>query len=196
MSLWQQISHSFGIFGNISDEELMAKVKYDDDRNAFRALFERHHKAVFLRLMRMGCDQAVAEEVVQDVFLSVFRSRATYRDEAAFRPWITVMARHRLIDLHRAHAVNSWSNGQDIESIIDESEGLEIAFINKEERKILENSLAKLKNNERELIVLWMDDFSYDEIAQVVGKSVSAVKFALHQIKKKLTEFNSDVENV
>lgn len=188
MSLWQSLTHSLGLLSGVSDEDLMAKVKYEDDRGAFRALFERHHKAVFARLIRMGCDKELAEEVVQDVFLSVFRSRHTYRDESAFRPWITVMARHRLIDLHRAHATQSWGQGADIDTLIDESDSLEVAFIKKEEREVIENGLASLKTTDRELVVLWMDDFSYEEISEVVGKSVSAVKFALHQAKKKLIE--------
>src|SRR5690606_23084428 len=140
------------------------------------------------RLIRMGCDRELAEEVVQDVFLSVFRSRHTYRDESAFRPWITVMARHRLIDLHRAHATQSWGQGIEVDSISDETDSIEDALIKKEEREIIESGLASLKNTDRELVVLWMDDFSYEEISEVVGKSVSAVKFALHQAKKRLVE--------
>lgn len=186
--MWQSLTHSLGLLSGVSDEDLMAKVKYEDNRGAFRALFERHHKAVFARLTRMGCDQAVAEEVVQDVFLSVFRSRHTYRDESAFRPWITVIARHRLIDLHRAHASHSWGHGSEIDTLIDESDSLEVALIKKEEREIIESGLAELKNTDRELVVLWMDDFSYEEISEIVGKSVSTVKFALHQAKKKLID--------
>jgi RNA polymerase sigma-70 factor (ECF subfamily) len=130
----------------------------------------------------------MAEEVVQDVFLSVFRARHTYRDESAFRPWITVMARHRLIDLHRAHATQSWGQGAEVEELVDDADSLEVSFIKNEERAILENGLTSLKELDRELLVLWMDDFSYEEISEVVGKSVAAVKFALHQAKKKLIE--------
>lgn len=196
MSFWQGLTHSLGLLSGVSDEDLMAKVKYDDNRGAFRALFERHHKAVFARLIRMGIDNQLAEEIVQDVFLSVFRSRQTYRDESAFRPWITVMARNRFIDLHRAHATKPLGQGSDIDNIIDESDSLEVALIKKEERDVIEKGLASLKSTDRELVVLWIDDFSYEEISQVVGKSVAAVKFALHQAKKKLIEHGQNRNEV
>ena len=95
MSIWRQISYSLGLFSGTSDEDLMSLVKAESSESAFRALFERHHKAVFNRLMRMGCSQTVAEEIVQDVFMNVFRARESYKEGSAFRPWITVMARNR-----------------------------------------------------------------------------------------------------
>lgn len=186
MQLWQKIHQIFDRLSGVSDEELMSMVKNDDNHSAFRALFERHYQSVFARLVRMGCSASVAEEVVQDVFLAVFRSRKTYRDGAIFRPWITVMARNRLIDYHRANALQSWGQGSEIDQLIDDNQEIDQQFIAKEERQQFEAALSKLQHSERELLVLWLDEFSYEEIAQVVDKSVAAIKFSLHHVKKKV----------
>jgi len=185
VKLWHQISYSLGLLSGTSDEELMSLVKGSNHQGAFRALFERHHYAVYLRLIRMGCPSMIAQEIVQDVFLSVFRARETYKEESAFRPWITVMARNRLIDLYRSRAI-AYDLDLGNQDFIDETQEIEAHFIHKEKIEMLEASLASLKLSERELITLWLDDFSYEEMSNIVGKSISAVKFALHHAKKNL----------
>ena len=67
-------------------------------------------------------------------------------------------------------------------------DSIEEIYWKKEQIHSLELFLTQLKMTERELIALWLDDFSYEEISNIVGKSVSAVKFSLHQAKKNLVQ--------
>lgn len=190
MTFWQQLNLTLGFYSNISDEALMGRVKEGDDRTAFRALFERHYRQVYARLIKMGCPASLAEDIVQDVFLAVYRSRETYRNHASFRPWVTAMARNRLIDYWRSHNRQLIDDHAELDELDLNKQTVEEELIKKEELELLENGLSKLKQQDRELITLWIDDFSYEEIAEIVGKSVAAVKFALHQAKKKLAKQN------
>src|ERR1043166_640806 len=75
------------------DAELMLRVK-DGDGASFGLLLEKHRSAVIHFLYRMVQNHAVAEELAQEVFLRVYRSRATYEATAKFTTWLFRIATH------------------------------------------------------------------------------------------------------
>ena len=75
------------------DAELMLRVK-DGDGASFAALLEKHRSPVVHFLYRMVQNQAVAEELAQEVFLRVYRSRASYEPTAKFTTWLFRIATH------------------------------------------------------------------------------------------------------
>src|SRR3984885_5577555 len=75
------------------DAQLMLQVK-DGDEESFRLLLEKHRNPVIHFVYRMVQDRAVAEELGQEVFLRVYRSRATYEPTARFTTWLFRIATH------------------------------------------------------------------------------------------------------
>src|SRR5450631_1997349 len=75
------------------DAELMLRVREGDD-TSFALLLERHRGPVIHFLYRMVQDQGVSEELGQEVFLRVYRSRATYEPTAKFTTWLFRIATH------------------------------------------------------------------------------------------------------
>src|SRR3569832_1445572 len=75
------------------DAELMLRVK-DGDGASFGLLLEKHRSSVIHFLFRMVQNHAVAEELAQEVFLRVYRSRATYEPTAKFTTWLFRIATH------------------------------------------------------------------------------------------------------
>ena len=73
------------------DEELMLRVQ-DGDQSAYRELFERHHARVYGYLLRRMQDRQVADGLVQETFLSVYRARHTWKADRPFRPWLFTIA--------------------------------------------------------------------------------------------------------
>src|SRR6266568_3484660 len=82
------------------DAELMLRVK-DGDGTSFAVLLEKHRVPVIHFLNRMVQDQAVSEELAQEVFLRVYRSRATYEPTAKFTTWLFRIATHLALNLLR-----------------------------------------------------------------------------------------------
>src|SRR5665213_4197444 len=75
------------------DAQLMLRVK-DGDDDSFRVLLEKHRNPVVHFVYRMVQDQAVSEELAQEVFLRVYRSRETYEPTARFTTWLFRIATH------------------------------------------------------------------------------------------------------
>src|SRR4051794_11149770 len=82
----------------LADEELMHLV-YRNDATAFEVLYDRHADAAFSLAYRMCAQRALAEDVVQEAFLSLWRSRARYdRRRGSVRTWVLGIVHNRAID--------------------------------------------------------------------------------------------------
>src|SRR5579871_659749 len=75
------------------DAELMLRVR-DGDEDSFRVLLEKHRNPVIHFLFRMVQDQPVSEELAQEVFFRIYRSRASYEPTARFTTWMFRIATH------------------------------------------------------------------------------------------------------
>jgi RNA polymerase sigma-70 factor (ECF subfamily) len=83
--------------GGHTDEDLL-RAMADDDRGALRELYDRHASWLLLRLRHRGADADLAEEVVQDTFLAVWRKPLAYSGTGAVAAWIWGIGIRRLID--------------------------------------------------------------------------------------------------
>jgi RNA polymerase sigma factor (sigma-70 family) len=86
-----------------SDEALMLAYRGGDAR-AFAALFDRHERSVYRFLLRSTKDAAVADDLLQEVWLAVVRNASAYAARAKFRTWLFAIARSKLIDHWRTTA--------------------------------------------------------------------------------------------
>lgn len=81
----------------LEDRELMRRVQ-QDDRAALAELFERHHRTVHGLLARYTGDLTRADDLVQETFLQVWRSRQRYQEQGSFRSWLVTVAMNKLRD--------------------------------------------------------------------------------------------------
>jgi len=153
------------------------------DRRAFKALYDATAPKLFGIVLRIVRDRAVAEEVLQDVFLRVWQNAATYAPEAG-QPltWLASVARYRAIDVVRRRreiAIGSSEEGDDwVESIVDLRDG-EAELI---DRDRLRHCLGRLEEAQRTCLVLaYCEGFSREELAARYGRPVNTIKTWLHR---------------
>ena len=98
----ERVQSSVGCFAATLDydAELMLRVK-EGDEASFTLLLEKHRNSVVNFLYRMVQNQAVAEELAQEVFLRVYRSRSTYEPTAKFTTWLFRIATHLALNALR-----------------------------------------------------------------------------------------------
>jgi RNA polymerase sigma-70 factor (ECF subfamily) len=89
---------------SITDEALMLRYAEQGDVAAFESLYRRHRGALARYLHRNTGSPAAGDELFQDVWLGVVRSRAAYRASASFRTWLFTLAHNRLVDHYRSGA--------------------------------------------------------------------------------------------
>jgi RNA polymerase sigma-70 factor (ECF subfamily) len=189
-NLWRD--GRFSIQNAVTDESLMRAVR-DGDVNQLGPLFERYHTRLFAFLYRMTGRRAAAEDLVQDVFVRVLRYRATFRDEGRFDTWIFRIARNVRVDHFRHLVPEDPLEGPVLDRPSPEpGPGVRLERVRDHER--LECALARLRDDRRELIVLARyEAMPHDQIAEILGIDVGAVKVRLHRAVAELRDlFHED----
>jgi len=164
------------------------------DARAFTALALAHRGAVYRFALRMTRDQAAAEDVLQETFLTALRSLPGWRAEGEFRGWLLAIARSQVLRRVRRR-VGEPQGFEGLDSV--EALGVEAGWgapleaealrERVERRATLETALARLDDVERE-VLLWRDveGLSGEETARLAGLTLPAMKSRLHRARLKL----------
>lgn len=163
-------------------EALLAAVAAGD-RRAYERLYQRTSAKLFGVALRIVRDRATAEEVLQDIYLSVWRSAPSYAAEKA-RPmtWLITIARNKAIDVARGRRevlLDPDEDGADPFAAIPDPFDAAAAFA---DRDALARCLDLLEETQRHCILLaYCEGWSREELAQRTGKNVNTIKTWLHR---------------
>lgn len=179
----------------MTDELIMEAVKNGDLQQA-TLLFERYHKRIFYFLARMTMDRDLAEDLTQNVFLRIIKYRNSYRDGLRFQSWIYQVARNVFSD-HYQSQKNKFSDFVDVEKVSDYMPDANDAEEMDEKEKLLHRSMAKLSEEQRELLVLTrFQHMKYEEVATIMDTTVANIKIKVHRAIIKLREHYFELEKI
>jgi RNA polymerase sigma factor (sigma-70 family) len=151
-------------------------------------LFERYHGPVFDFLSRMTGDRVAAEDMVQDVFMRILKYRSTFRDEGTFETWLFRIARNARADYFRQRPVTEPLAEEALERP-ESQPGPAGRLEASRERARLRQALLRLREDKREILVLARyRDLKYEQIAEILGIEVGAVKVRVHRAVRELRE--------
>jgi RNA polymerase sigma-70 factor (ECF subfamily) len=178
------------------DAALMLRVKQGDGA-AFAALVDKYKQPVLNLVYRMLHDATEAEDLAQNVFVQVFRSAHRYEVSAKFSTWLFTIARNlALNELRRRSRHPSESmdatrpehDDQPLQQFEDKKTfSPPESLLHRELEQKIERALAELPENQRTAILLCrQDELSYEEIAKVLGCSLSATKSLIHRGRETL----------
>lgn len=172
-----------------SSEELIAGIRQGDE-NAFRLIFEQHHRFVFRFLYGMVGERRLAEELMQETFMQAYKNIGTVRDEAKFLSWLCGIARHvALHSLRSRPGKNQWIgiDDQEVTELKDAQLTPETRMLNTELKAVIHDALAALDEDKRGVFILKvLQQMSYEEIAEVTGFSIPKLKTDLHRAKAQM----------
>ena len=151
-------------------------VRYQQgDATAFRELFEALQRPLRAYMIGLTRDVARAEDLVQETFLHLHRSRQTYRPPRPVRPWAFGIARYVFLMERRARGRRKRVINEDLELLPTRAFG-------HADREAVRGALGKLPEDQRELLLLhhvW--GFSFAEIGQTLGIRANAAKVRSHR---------------
>jgi len=188
---------------NETDEALMLAFARGN-MNAFEQLYDRHETGVWRFVFRSVQNQAVADDLVQELWFAVARTAASYEPTAKFKTWLFTMARNRVID-HARTAKNHTSidaENDDGESMFsdlaaDSRLGPLRQVTSREQAKALLAAIEQLPPDQREAFLLQAEgDMSVDDIAAATRVSFETDKSRLRYARNKLKELLADFAEV
>src|SRR5215470_19657515 len=171
-----------------TDENLMLAVR-GGDVSKLGLLFDRHHRVLFDFFARMTGSRALAEDLVQDVFFRILKYRATFREDSRFKAWMFHIARNARVDYYRKHHPETVLPEDDTAGFQSSMPAPGRALEHEEQITLLECAMFKLPAEKREVLVLSRyQEMKYEQIAEVMGCEVGAIKVRVHRALKELRE--------
>jgi len=176
----------------------MLRVKRGD-RAAFTELVGKYQQPVMNFIYRTLRDEAEAEDLAQNVFLQVYKSRARYRQTAKFSTWLFTIARNLCLNELRRRSRHPADSIEETHPDNEDQPRLQIedATALSPPEKLLQaelthkiaDAVAGLPENQRSAILLCrQEDLSYEEMAAILGCSLSATKSLIHRGRETLKE--------
>ena len=168
-----------------SDEALIKRIA-GGDQLAMRTLYARHRIPLYRWLLRIVRNETVAEDLLSDVFLDVWRQAASFEGRASVSTWLLAIARYKALSARRAR-VDTELDERITSTVADPADSPEAALQEKRRRELLRKALAKLSPEHSEVIdLVYYHGKSVKEAAEIVGVGEATVKTRMFYARRKL----------
>ncbi len=170
-----------------SDEVLIRRIA-DGDQLAMRTLFARYRVAIYRWLLRLVSDEALAEDLLSDVFLDVWRKAASFEARSSVATWLLAIARYKALSARRQQP-HAELNDELASTVADPADDPELVLQKKDRAELLRQSLAKLSREHGEVIdLVYYHGKSVKEVAETIGINEATVKTRMFYARKKLAQ--------
>ena len=171
-------------YENSSDKTLIRRIAAGD-QSAMRALFARYRVRVYRWLLRLVDDESLAEDLLSEVFLDLWRHAASFEARSSLSTWLLAIARHKALSARRRRT-DAELDEATVSTVPDDPE---VTLQKKNRAEALRQSLLQLSPDHREVIDLaYYHGKSVKEIAEIVSISEATVKTRIFYARRKLAE--------
>ncbi len=174
-----------------TDRELLEKFRNRETRNlGFNLLMQEYKQRVYWHVRRMVIDHDDANDITQDIFIKIWNGLDSFHEESKLFTWIYRIASNECFTFLNKKRKRFFISIVDIEeqliAAIDNSEG----FSGDEIQKKLQKAILTLPEKQRMVFNMkYFEEMKYEEIAEITGTSVGALKASYHLAVKKIEEF-------
>jgi RNA polymerase sigma-70 factor, ECF subfamily len=170
-----------------SDATLIGLIAAGDTA-AMRALFGRHNVRLFRFLVRHVNNAAIAEELLNEVFIEVWRHAGRFAGRSEVSTWLLAIARHKALSLLRRTTSDQLDEAR-ADAIEDPADGPEAALQKAQTSTLLRDCIAKLSAAHRAIIdLVYYHARGIDEVAQILGIPPNTAKTRLFHARKRIAE--------
>jgi len=168
-----------------ADADLIERIA-SGDRAAMQVVYARHRIRVYRFVLRIVANHAVAEDLVSDVFLEVWRNADRFQGRSAVTTWLLAIARFRALTALR-RTMHQELDDDLADSVEDPCDNPEMATQKQDRSEILRECLSELSANHREIIdLVYYHQKSIEEVAEIVGAPLNTVKTRMFYAREKL----------
>jgi RNA polymerase sigma-70 factor (ECF subfamily) len=170
-----------------SDETLVVRIAAND-RLAMQALFARHHVRIYRFVLRLVGDRELAEDLLNDVFLDVWRQAARFEGRSAVSTWLLAIARFKALSSLRRRSDQELDQAT-AAALEDPGDDPEVAIRKKDQGDIVRQCLSRLSPEHREIIdLVYYQAMTISHVACIVGIPESTVKTRMFYARKRLAD--------
>jgi RNA polymerase sigma factor (sigma-70 family) len=178
------------------DEEILSKFRDEKTRNeAFNLLLKKYQQKIYWHVRRMVIDHDDADDIVQDVFIKIWKNLPGFRNDAQLYTWMYRIATNECITfLNKKKAKNNVSL-DDVDFELADTLSSSDQFNGDQIQRKLQEAILTLPDKQRLVFNMkYFDDMKYEEMSDVLGTSVGALKASYHLAVKKIESFITNTD--
>ncbi|HRS41890.1 MAG: ECF RNA polymerase sigma factor SigW [Bacteroidetes bacterium ADurb.BinA261] len=179
-----------------SDEELLSLLREPDTiREGFAKLVSEYSEQLYWQIRKMVLSHDDANDILQEVFIKAWSSIDNFRGEAKLSTWLYRIAINESITfINKMRAQNNISIDEDDSFLINQLEGDQY-FDGDETQKLLQKAVLTLPEKQRLVFQMkYFDEMKYEEMSEILGTSVGALKASYHHAVKKIENFFDQID--
>jgi RNA polymerase sigma-70 factor (ECF subfamily) len=175
----------------VEDSEILEKFQDEKTRNlAFNMLLKKYQQKIYWHIRRMVIDHDDADDLVQDVFIKVWKNLPGFRSDAQLYTWMYRIATNECITFLNRKKLKNNVSFDDVSHELSESLADSTYFDGDKAQMKLQKALLTLPEKQKLVFNMkYYDDMKYEEISEVLGTSVGALKSSFHLAVKKIEAY-------
>jgi RNA polymerase sigma-70 factor, ECF subfamily len=171
-----------------SSDEMLISLIADGDKRAMQVLYARHNVKVYRFILRLTGNQSLAEDLVSEVFLDVWRQAEGFESKSQVSTWLLAIARYKALSALRRRT-DEHLDDQMAAAIEDTADNPETVVGTKDRNTIVQKCLTQLSPAHREVIdLVYYHEKSVDEVARIVGVPPATVKTRMFYARNKMAD--------
>ena len=161
-----------------------------EQEQVFNSIIRDYHERLYWHVRRMTGSHEDADDLLQDIFLKIWTALPTFRGEAQLYTWVWRIATNEALNWIRREKVRAalrFSSADD--EAVRRISG-DPYFSGTDAQRELAKAVARLPEKQRQVFIMrWWDELPYEDIAQITGTSVGALKASYHIAQEKVKQF-------
>ena len=171
----------------MTDKEILELYKAGEREKAFGEIVESYSERLYWHVRRFLCSHEDTDDLLQEIFIKIWSSLSSFRGDSSLYTWIYRIATNESLNFLQKQKIRAAlrfeSMSSKLEEKIDEYNGVD----GKEEKKALMKAVQRLPAKQRTVFIMrWFDDLSYEDISEILGTSVGALKASYHFASEKI----------
>ena len=173
------------------EELIIQKIRDEETRNyGFNLLVREYQERVYWHVRKMVIDHDDADDLVQEIFVKVWKNLGSFREDSKLYTWIYRIATNECLTFLKKKKRKYFVPIGDVTKELSEKLDEDVSISGDEVQLKLQKALLKLPDKQRVVFNMkYFDEMKFSEIAEITGTSVGALKASYHHAVKKIEEF-------
>ena len=171
----------------MTDKEILELYKAGEREKAFGEIVESYSERLYWHVRRFLCSHEDTDDLLQEILIKIWSSLSSFRGDSSLYTWIYRIATNESLNFLQKQKIRAAlrfeSMSSKLEEKIDEDNGVD----GNEAQKALMKAVQRLPAKQRTVFIMrWFDDLSYEDISEILGTSVGALKASYHFASEKI----------
>ena len=177
----------------MTDKEIIELYKAGQRERAFSEIVESYSERLYWHVRRFLCSHEDTDDLLQEIFIKVWSSLSSFRGESQLYTWIYRIATNESLNFLQKQKIRAALRFEDITSKLDDKIDEVTGVDGNEAQKALMKAVSRLPSKQKTVFIMrWFDDLSYEDISEILGTSVGALKASYHFAQEKI---RAEIEN-